>query len=40
MADTFRRNAEVYLERASVIRDVLRDGLPDGGDGEEDASAH
>lgn len=34
VANTFRRNAEVYLERAEVIRHVLRDGLPNGGDGE------
>jgi hypothetical protein len=40
MADTFRRNAEVYRERAEVIRDVLRDGLPDGGDGEVAVSGH
>ncbi|MFL5606384.1 MAG: chemotaxis protein CheB [Gemmatimonadaceae bacterium] len=40
MADTFRRNADVYLDRAKVIREVLRDGLPDAGDGENAASGN
>jgi two-component system chemotaxis response regulator CheB len=40
VADTFRGNAEVYLERARVIRDVLRQGFPDSGDGELAASSH
>jgi two-component system, chemotaxis family, protein-glutamate methylesterase/glutaminase len=40
VANTFRRNAEVYRQRAEVIRQVLREGLPDGGDGELVAAAH
>jgi two-component system chemotaxis response regulator CheB len=39
-AGSFRHSAEVYLERAQVIRDVLEHGLPTGGDGELSASAH
>jgi two-component system chemotaxis response regulator CheB len=40
LATTFRRNAEAYLERAKVIRDVLHAGLPGDGDGEQAVSAH
>ena len=39
-ADSFQHNADVYTERAEVIRRVLRDGLPVGAESEQPASAH
>jgi two-component system chemotaxis response regulator CheB len=40
MAELYRRNAGMYLDRARVIRDVLREGLPESGDGEMAVSSH
>ena len=38
-ASSFRHNAAVYIERAQLIRGVLRTGLPAVGDGEQPAGA-
>jgi two-component system chemotaxis response regulator CheB len=40
VAATFTGNAQMYAERAEVIREVLRNGLPAAGDGELASSAH
>jgi two-component system, chemotaxis family, protein-glutamate methylesterase/glutaminase len=39
-ADSFQHNADVYMERAEVIRGVLRHGLPVVGESEQPAAAH
>jgi two-component system chemotaxis response regulator CheB len=39
-ADSFRHNADVYTERAELIRGVLRNGLPLVGESEQPPAAH
>jgi two-component system chemotaxis response regulator CheB len=39
-ADSFQHNADVYTERAELIRGVLRNGLPVMGESEQPTAAH